>query len=167
MGGLAGLQKTSGAKWILVLRVLAGAPLLLFGLMHLLGMQPIRPLIDAAGMPAPGLMEYLGPLLQAGGGLLLLTGSFTRLGAILAIGAMLGAIYTHIRIPNDQWPTPTEADPSALGPEPTEMMFMAIGFIVLSLVLLVVGGGRWSVDSRMSSSPAPPPSSPADPAPQG
>jgi len=151
MSGTHAIQTTSEAKWVIVLRVLAGAPLVVFGVMHLAGVAPMQPLVEAAGMPAPGVMAVLAPLMQVLGGLLLVFGAFTRLGALLAIGVMAGAVYTHIRIPNDQWPMPTEADPNAVGAEPIALMYIAIAIIVFSAVMLFVGAGKWSLDSKMAS----------------
>ncbi len=105
-----------------MLRFVAGAPLVLFGAIHLIpgGPMPMRPLVEAAGMPAPGAMAVIAPLLQVAAGLSLLAGAWVRLGALGAVAVMAGALFTHIRIPNDQWP---EANG---GPEePVVMMVIA------------------------------------------
>ena len=144
-----GIQKTSGAKWVIVLRIVGGAPLLLFGVMHIAGMMPMKPLIEAAGMPMPDVMAIVAPLMQILGGALLVSGAFTRLGGLLGLATMFGAIYTHIKIPNDQWPDPNNA--GQVMEEPVFMLAIAGAIVLCSLVVLFVGGGRWSLDHKMTS----------------
>ncbi|MFI4896676.1 MAG: DoxX family protein [Phycisphaerales bacterium JB059] len=145
------------ARHILVLRVLAGAPLAFFGLMHLIGAMPMRPLIEAAGLPAPGLMAILAPIAQLLAGVLLLAGALTRLGALLAIGTMVGALFTHLRIPNDAWPTPAESGAIEPGPEPLFLMFVAIAIVLMSAYILFRGSGAFGLDAKASTSPEPAP----------
>lgn len=153
MSGLAALQKTSGAKWVIVLRVLAGAPLAFFGFMHLIGMMPMRPLVEAAGMPAPAITAIAASAAQFLGGVLLLSGAFTRLGALMALGTMAGAVFTHVKVPDDQWPDPE--NPGQVMQEPVFLMYVAIAIILMSLVMLATGGGKWSVDDKKTSSSSP------------
>ena len=144
------LTKTTNQKHILVLRIIAGAPLFLFGIMHLVGAMPMRPLIEAAGLPMPGITAIVAPLAQILGGALLLSGAFARIGGLVAIGTMLGAIVTHIKIPNDQWPTPSEVDPSIMvpGAEPTMMLGIAAVIVLGSAYTIFKGAGPMSVDAR-------------------
>jgi len=143
MPGLEGLRKTGGSKHILVARTVAGAPLALFGLMHLAGVMPMKPLLKAAGMPGAGVMAIVAPLGQLAAGLLLLSGAFARIGAVLAIGTMLGALHTHVQIPGDGWPE------SNGGPEePVFMMGLAAVIIVASGYVLWRGAGGLSVDYK-------------------
>ncbi len=145
------------AKHVIALRVLAGAPLAFFGLMHLIGAMPMRPLIEAAGLPAPGLMALLAPLAQLLAGVLLLAGAFTRVGALLAIGTMAGALITHLRIPNDAWPTPQESGAIEPGPEPVFLMVVAIAIIFMSAYVLYRGSGAFGLDAKASAPPEPAP----------
>lgn len=144
------LTKTTNQKHIAILRIIAGAPLLMFGIMHLTGAMPMKPLIEAAGFPMPGITAIIAPLAQILAGLLLLSGAFARVGALVAIGTMFGALITHMKIPNDQWPTPSELDPSIIlpGPEPTFMMAIAAAVILFSAYVIFKGAGAWSVDGR-------------------
>jgi len=149
---LEALRKTDGScKHVIALRVIAGAPLLFFGVMHLIGAMPMRPLVEAAGMPAPGLMAVLAPLGQVLAGVLLLSGAFARVGALVAIGTMAGAVITHIRIPNDQWPVATTDAAEGPWPEPVFMMFLAIGIIVIGAYILWRGSGAFGLDAKSSS----------------
>lgn len=144
------LRKTCDCKSFLVMRVLAGLPLVAFGAMHLSGMMPMKPLIEAAGLPAPGLMAVVAPLAQLVAGFMLISGAFARIGALIAMGTMAGAIMTHVKIPNDQWPMPTPDAPEALGAEPTFMLGIAAVVIAGAIVVLWKGAGAKSIDLRSS-----------------
>ena len=146
--GLDEIRKTCGCKHLIVPRLLAGLPLTAFGVMHLTGMMPMRPLLEAAGLPAPGLMAIVAPLAQLVAGLLLLSGAFARIGGLVAIGTMAGAIMTHVKIPNDQWPIPTTDATQGPWPEPTFMMYLAFVIALCGVYVLVRGAGAWSIDSR-------------------
>jgi uncharacterized membrane protein YphA (DoxX/SURF4 family) len=144
------LRKTCGCKGMLVVRVLAGLPLVFFGAMHLAGAMPMEPLVEAAGFPAPGVMAIVAPLAQLVAGLMLISGAFARLGGLIAIGTMAGAIMTHVRIPNDQWPVATTDATVGPWPEPTFMMFIAVGILAGAIVVLWRGAGAMSLDLRSS-----------------
>lgn len=141
------LIKTTSAKHHIVLRVLAGAPLLAFGIMHLSGAAPMQPLIEAAGLPMPGITATVGTLTQIHAGLLLLTGALVRVGGAIAIFNMLAALYTHIQIPNDAWPVPVDTAPN---PEPLPLMGLAAVIIIVSAYLIYKGAGAWSVDHKLT-----------------
>jgi len=144
---------------LLIPRILGGAPLVFFGLMHLVGAfagpdagMPMKPLLEAAGMPAPALGAIVAPLVQLVAGLLLLGGAFARVGAVLAIATMLGALYTHMKIPNDAWPMPTADNPDAVAEEPVVMMGLAGLVIVCSAIVAWLGAGGLSLDGRGAAS---------------
>ncbi len=154
------ILRTADQKWIIVLRILAAAPLAFFGLMHLVGAMPMRPLLEAAALPMPSLMAVLAPLVQILAGLSMLLGAFTRIGAILALGTMAGALLTHIRIPDDKWPDVAayaenpdawNADPVYMA-EPMSMMLMAVAIMLLSAALVYLGAGPLSLDRRLTAS---------------
>jgi len=156
------LTKTTNQKHIAIIRIVAGAPLLMFGIMHLTGAAPMEPLVEAAGLPMPAITATVAPLAQLLAGLLLLSGAFARVGALIAIPVMLGGLVTNFKIPNDQWPTPSEIDPSILvmGQEPGMLTPLAIVVILLSGFIIFKGAGAWSIDSKgagstSDSSPAP------------
>lgn len=141
------LLKTTPSKHVLIFRILGGAPLLFFGIMHLSGAAPMRPLIEAAGLPMPGFTAITGTITQIVAGLLLLAGAGVRLGAGIAILNMLAALYTHIQIPNDAWPVPVDTAPN---PEPLWLMGLAVVIIIASGYLLYKGAGAWSIDLKAS-----------------
>lgn len=147
---MANIQATGDAKYAIVLRAVAGVPLLLFGMMHLTGAAPMEPLIEAAGLPAAGLLGVLAPIAQVVAGVSLLLGAFARVGSALAIGTMLGAVATHVKVADDAWPTPQDDGSIAPGPEPVALMYVAIVIILLGAVLLWRGAGKWSVDRSMA-----------------
>jgi len=144
------LTKTTNQKHLAILRIIAGAPLVMFGIMHLTGAAPMEPLVEAAGLPMPGVTAIVAPLAQLLAGLLLISGAFTRIGALIAIPVMLGGLITNLKIPNDQWPTPSDLDPAIMvpGAEPAMLTPLAIVVILLSAYILFKGAGAWSVDSR-------------------
>ncbi len=146
------LLNTTHSTLTLLPRILAGGPLLMFGFMHLSGAMPMKPLVEAAALPMPDLAATVTPIVMVLAGLMLLAGALVRLGALAAIGSMLGALMTHIKIPNDQWPTPSAADPSIIvpGPEPTFMMALAVLIILSSAYLLFKGAGAMSLDAKLT-----------------
>lgn len=144
------LRKTDNCKIGLGIRIVAGLPLVAFGAMHLVGAMPMKPLVEAAGFPAPGLMAVVAPLAQLAAGLMLLSGAFARIGGLIAIGTMAGAIMTHVRIPNDQWPIPTTDAVEGPWPEPTFMMGIAAVVIAGAIYVLWKGAGAMSIDLRSS-----------------
>jgi len=156
---LDAIRKTDGSsKHVIALRVLAGAPLLFFGIMHFVNpSMPMKPLLEEAGLPAPALMAILAPLAQVAAGVLLLSGAFARVGGVMAIGTMIGALVTHVLIANDSWPTRQEDGSMAPGEEPVVMMAIAAAVILASLYVLWRGSGAFGLDAKSSTeSPAAP-----------
>ncbi len=151
--GLDALTSTHNCKILLATRLIGGLPLVFFGAMHLIGAMPMKPLIEAAGLPMPDAMAILAPLAQLIAGLLLVAGAFARVGAIIAIGTMLGAVVTQIKIPNDAWPMPTPEDAAAVGPEPVFMLAIAGLIIIASVVVIWKGAGAMSLDIKGSAQP--------------
>ncbi len=144
-------------KHLIAVRVVAGAPLVFFGLMHLVNPNmPMTPLLEEAGLPYPGLMGVIAPIAQLLAGVLLLSGAFARIGGVLAIGTMLGALVTHMLIANDQWPTPGEDGVMAPGPEPVFMMGIAVVVLLAAAYVTWHGSGAWGLDAKASSDPAAP-----------
>lgn len=135
MSPIAGLQKTNGAKWVIAPRVIAGGMLLMFGVMHITGSAPMQPILEAANMPMPAVGAIVGPLGEIVAGLLLLSGAFARVGALLAIGVMGVAFISHLR---GDWPD-----------EPP--IFLPFVVMIPAIVVLIVGAGKWSLDDAMTS----------------
>jgi uncharacterized membrane protein YphA (DoxX/SURF4 family) len=72
-------------------------------------------------------------------GVLLSAGLMSRLGALVVIGLMAVATYVHLVV-----------DDPTLFPLQPELPIVPIVVIVLSVYLLIVGGGAWSKDLRNS-----------------
>ncbi len=144
------LTQTTDQRYVAILRILAGIPLVMFGIMHLTGAAPMEPLVEAAGLPMPGMTAVVAPLAQVLAGVLLLSGTLARIGALIGIGVMFGGLITNFKIPNDQWPTPSELDPNimVLGAEPIVLTPLAIVTILLCAYIFFKGAGPWSVDGR-------------------
>ena len=88
--------QTTNGKSALIARFLISLPLILIGSQHLLGLAPLEPILQGAGIPFPSVNALIGPVVQILAGLLLLGGYFARLGALLTIPAMSLAFYTHL-----------------------------------------------------------------------
>lgn len=143
-GGFAGIPRspapplrTTGAqRHLLVARVVAGVPLLAIGFAHVIVPDaPMRPLVEAAGFPLPGVVAALGVAAEIVAGASLLLGYWARIGAVLAIPVMLGAVYTHLVL--DVWPNEAQDEPP-----------LALPILVMLAAAYVArrGAGRWSLD---------------------
>jgi putative oxidoreductase len=97
----------------------------------------MRPLVEAAGLPAAALLAPLAVAIEVVAGASLLLGAFARVGAALAIPTMLVAAYAHLAIA--EWPNGAENEPPLLLP-PVVMAAAAC--------VLLRGAGRWSLDAR-------------------
>ena len=84
-------------RHVAVIRILASLPLIGIGSMHLIGAAPLLPILEGAGLPFPELSARVIPIVQVLAGLLLLTGFGARIGALVAMGTMAGALFTHVR----------------------------------------------------------------------
>jgi uncharacterized membrane protein YphA (DoxX/SURF4 family) len=139
------IQRTGDRTWPIIPRLIAGVPLALFGLLHLVGADPVEPVAAAAGLPMPGLVGVAAPAVEFIGGLMLVFGWITRVGGVLGAVVMVGAIVVHFIIPNDRWPQPASG---TLGPEPLLPFLLAWAVLGCCIIAVIRGGGRWSVDRR-------------------
>jgi uncharacterized membrane protein YphA (DoxX/SURF4 family) len=71
----------------------------------------------------------------------LLVGFWARLGAVLAIPVMVGAIYAHLTI--DVWPNGAENEPP---------VGLPIAVLLAAAYVAWRGAGRWSLDGRAAAS---------------
>src|SRR5262249_12301774 len=92
------LRQTKLRKIMLLPRLLAGIPLVAFSAMHFMNPEHFRNILTAAGVPMVELNVWAASSSEMLGGLLLLTGFFARVGAILGIGTMAPAILATIRL---------------------------------------------------------------------
>jgi len=122
------------SKTLFALRVLAALPLIAIGIQHLTGMAPMQPILEGAGLPLPELSAVVAPVMEVVAGALLLVGFQARLGALLAAGAMTGALFAHVRF---DW----------AGEPP---MVLPAAILVMAMVVFSGGAGAASLDGRRS-----------------
>jgi putative oxidoreductase len=122
-------------RMLSVLRIVAGAVFITFGTMKLFSLPPLP-----AGMPPIPLMSQLGlaGTLESFGGLLILTGLFTRPVSFVLAGEMAVA-YFQGHYPHSFWPT-------------TNMGTPAILYCFIFLYFVFAGAGPWSVDAMIARS---------------
>jgi uncharacterized membrane protein YphA (DoxX/SURF4 family) len=134
----ARIRATGPQRHLLLVRIVAGAPLLGIGLAHALVPEaPMRPLVEAAGMPLAGLVSPVGVAVEIVAGLSLLLGLWARVAGLLAIPTMLGAIYAHLVI--DVWPN---------GPENEPPLALPVAVLLWAAYVTWRGPGPWSFDRR-------------------
>jgi putative oxidoreductase len=132
------IRATHPYRHLILPRVVAGVPMFGIGLAHVFVPEaPMRPLVDAAGFPLPALVSPLGVTVLIVAGVSLLLGAWARVGAVLAIPVMLGAIFAHVVI--DVWPNGAENEPP-LG--------LPIAVLLAAAYVAWQGAGRWSLDRR-------------------
>ena len=145
------LTKTANHKFVIVPRILAGVPLLGFGVLHFIKPDHFRDILIASDIPMVELNMYAAPAAETIGGILLLLGLFARVGGVLGIATMAVAIYTTILFSGM-----SVADlPGGLTEIPkVPPLPLPVMITVASLVVVAVGGGAWSLDLKNQSSPA-------------
>ena len=121
-----------GSRLLVALRLTAGAILVVFGLAKFTNHGAEAASFDRYGLPDPSLFAYAIDALELGLGILLVLGLRTRLAAIVLAGNMIGAIATAGRV---------EGGFVNLG--------LAPALLLVLLVLVARGAGRWSLDSRV------------------
>ena len=141
------LQQTTDKPFPIVPRLIAGGILTFFSLKHFGDSQHFANIMTAAGFPMVKLNVWAASATELLAGILLLSGLFTRVGGFLGIATMAPAIVATLTIAG--------LDPGNLPGGLTEVPFvpplpLPIVTIVTSLIALVVGGGKFSVDKIMT-----------------
>ena len=141
------LQQTTDKPFPIVPRLIAGGILTFFSLKHFGDPQHFANIMTAAGFPMVKLNVWAASATELLAGILLLSGLFTRVGGLLGIATMAPAIVATLTIAG--------LDPENLPGGLTEVPFvpplpLPIVTIVTSLIALVVGGGKFSVDKIMT-----------------
>jgi len=132
------VRATGAHRHVLVPRLIAGLPLLGVGLVHIIDPAlRMQPLVEAAGFPLPAFVAALAVAAEIVAGLALIIGFWARVGAVLAVGNMLGAVYAHLAI--DVWPNGAENEPP---------LALPIAVLLCAAYVLWRGAGRWSLDHR-------------------
>jgi len=139
------LRATEPYRHLLLPRVIAGVPLLVSGLTHVLVPEaPLRPLVEAAGFPLAAVVSPIAVAVKIVAGVSLLLGLWARIAGLVAVPIMLGAIYSHLVI--DVWPNaPEMQEPPMVAPV---AVLVAAGYVAWR------GAGRWSLDRRHRSKTA-------------
>jgi uncharacterized membrane protein YphA (DoxX/SURF4 family) len=129
------LRKTKATKWLIIPRLIAALPLVVFGSFHLTGRSPLLEILRRADIPFPEVNFYVAPVVMVLSGLSMGLGFYARLGALAASFAMLVAAYSKLVI--EEWPGPMEIP-------------MALPMVVLAacLAILIKGAGAWSSDLK-------------------
>ncbi len=134
------LRQTSLNKWVGTIRTMLGIIFLMTGIMKLtfaeFGSAWSIQLIEAE-IPFYTINYWLVPVFEIIVGTILITGFNSRIGAVMIIPIMLVAIYVHITVSN----------PAAFPAQPQEP-FIPIAVIIMAVIVLVKGGGNWSLDLK-------------------
>ncbi len=141
------LQQTTDNPIPIVPRLIAGAILTFFSVKHFSDPQHFANIMTAAGFPMVQLNVWAASITEFVAGMLLLTGFFARVGGVLGIATMIPAIIATLKIAG------LEVDnlPGGL----TEVPFipplpLPIVTMVMSGIVLAIGGGKLSVDKMMT-----------------
>ncbi len=122
------------------IRVVLGALFVMTGAMKL-----VVPLLAAAwagqlaaaNIPLPELNRWVVPFIEMGVGVALLVGFYTRIAILLVLNIMAVATYVHFVVD----------DPALFPLQPAEPIIPAV-VMILSVYVLVKGGGSGSLDLR-------------------
>jgi putative oxidoreductase len=151
MNNANAITKTTDNKLLVIPRILAGLPLLGFGVLHFVKPDHFREILIASDIPLVEMNMYAAPAAEALGGILLLLGLYARVGGLLGMATMLVAIYTTVVLSGmavADLPDGLTEIP-AVPPLPLPVMIS-----VASLVVVALGGGAWSLDWKNQSKPA-------------
>ena len=132
------LRHTIPDKLTGTLRLMLGIIFLMTGTMKLaladFGAAWSIQLIEAE-IPLYTLNYWFVPVFEILLGIALLSGYYSRIGALMVLPLMLVAIYVHLTVSN----------PAAFPAQPQEP-YIPIAVIVMALIVLKKGGGSWSLD---------------------
>jgi uncharacterized membrane protein YphA (DoxX/SURF4 family) len=132
---LQDLRKTKRAKWLIIPRLVAALPLVVFGSFHLTGMSPLLEILRRADIPFPDINFFVAPVVMVLSGLSMGIGFYARIGALTGSFAMLVAAYSKLVI--EEWPGPMEIP-----------MTLPIVVLAACVAILIRGPGAWSSDLK-------------------
>ena len=122
------------------IRVVLGALFVMTGAMKLVVPMLAAPWagqLAAANIPLPELNRWVVPFIEMGVGVALLVGFYTRIAILLVLNIMAVATYVHFVVD----------DPALFPLQPAEPIIPAV-VMILSVYVLVKGGGSGSLDLR-------------------
>ena len=99
--------------------------------------------LAAANIPLPDLNRWVVPFIEMGVGVALLVGFYTRIAILLVLNIMAVATYVHFVVD----------DPALFPLQPAEPIIPAV-VMILSVYVLVKGGGSGSLDLRATGTAA-------------
>ncbi len=120
---------------LLLLRILMGLGIAYHGYGKIFGghMDGLIQGVTAMGFPIPVVFAWAAALSEFAGGILIVLGLLTRVAALFIFFTMLVAVFiTH-------------------GSDPLAVKELAIAYLTMSGALVLTGGGRCSLDSRLGS----------------
>jgi NADH dehydrogenase len=120
-----------------VLRLVAGLPLVYYGVLHLVSPDDFRAILAAGRLPLSALGAAAVSLVEITAGLLLVAGLLTRVGGMLALGVVMPALLLTVQF--------SERPGAPALPPPAIPVLVALA----SAVLVLLGGGALSLDERM------------------
>ncbi|MEE8060666.1 MAG: DoxX family protein [Gemmatimonadales bacterium] len=128
------------------IRVVLGAIFLMTGVMKLI--VPMWSVawagqLAAANIPLPEINRWVVPFIEMGVGVALLVGFYTRIATLLVLNIMVVATYVHVVV----------HDPALFPLQPSQPIIPAV-VMILSVYVLVKGGGSGSLDLRSTGTAA-------------
>lgn len=143
------ITKTTDHKIAIISRIIAGLPLVGFGVLHFVKPAGFQNILIASGIPLVELNVYAAPVAEVIGGVLLLFGFYARVGGVFGMATMLVAIYTTVVLSG----MTVETLPGGLTEVPqVPPLLLPVMATIASLVVIILGGGTWSLDWRNQSS---------------
>ena len=134
------LRKTSPDKFVAIIRMMLGIIFIMTGTMKLFiadfGVAWSIQLIEAE-IPFYTFNYWFVPIFEILIGIILLVGYYSRIGALMILPIMSVAVYVHLTVSN----------PGAFPSQPQEPI-MPIVVIILALIIIKKGGGKWSLDLK-------------------
>lgn len=130
-------------KHLFFIRLIAGLVFLIFGVLHFVSPENFKHILQASNLPLVQFNLIFVPLVEVLVGAFFLIGLFTRLTAIIGCITMAIAFYATMTI--------LHLDPSQLPDGMTEKpfsppLFIPVIVFLMSLYLLILGAGAWSID---------------------
>ncbi|MFP3986127.1 DoxX family protein [Streptomyces sp. E11-3] len=145
----ARLTATRAPGAVLLIRLYVGAVFLSEGIQKFLDPDRLGTgRFDQAGIPAPGFFAPLDAAFEIGCGLLLLAGLLTRVAAVPMVVNMVGALAI-TKLPILWGDAPLFTDASGFW-DFAHASRTDLAQLCGSLFLLIVGGGTYSLDARLS-----------------
>ena len=134
------IRNTNRNNFAGIIRIMLGLIFIMTGVMKLTmpdyGEAWSIQLIEAK-IPLYAFNYWFIPVFEVVLGLFLFIGYYAKIGALLVLPLILVAIYVHLTVIN----------PGAFPSQPQEP-YMPIAVIMMALLVLVKGGGRWSMDLK-------------------